>query len=586
MAIRGEFDLELGKFNAKLDEAVNKTKRAAKEMKKDTADVGESLGSRLAGNVSGDLAGLVGVTGGLVGTTLAAAAAFKQITSSMGDLADRAERLNETPETLQRVEGAAQLSGASVEGLSGSLLKLEKNLEDVENKAASEALERYGLSAEKLAAMPLDEKLLALADAFQGARDSGRGYADLLDLIGKSGSELIPLLSTSREELQGLMDGVNVVSDAAVAQMAAVDDRLDKFGASMSNGLKKVTYDVLNFSEVVLKMNVGLLKGKSPLESMNDAFGDIQDREQDTMTQMDGLQARREERARNLAKAREEAAAKKAEEKDKKETKDLESAHEKVNQRKLGGLEGADKLPAIAAELDKIFSAMEKKGGVWFGKTTDGLEKWAAALEKNGNKELAAEALAMQEKALALQQEARRINEQLRKEAADEGKKKEDELKNLREKASNGAVKLMTPKEQAAHFRQELADSLGMEVKTGDDVKAGLQRLRDEWRDAQGRGDNAAEKDALLRLDRAQQDAGALAGLSNSGSRAATAGETTSVLSVLTGGGSNLVLDETRQQGQTLKDIARILQSIDDKARGGAFGDDSREGGFGIDLFR
>lgn len=571
--IRGELDLELGKFNAKLAEAVNKAARAKQQMR------GATGGNSGFGEMGNDLASAFGV-GPLrslstwVGGFAAAGVGAKALLSSVDDLADTATRLGETPETVQRVGEAARLSGSSVEGLASTMLKLEKNLGDVSNSGATEALARYGLTAEGLAAMPLDQKILAMADAFQRARADGRGYADLLALVGRSGAELIPLLAQSRDELEGLFDSVNVVSNAAVAQMAAANDAIDATLNSWSNRAKTAAYDFLNLGEVL----VGLGKGKS----LEEVFGDIATREMEAMSKMDKLAEERKSRAAGMGRDREAAAAAAAEktaaEQGKAADKSLDKAKEKLAGRQAQGMDDPQRLEAMGAELKTIFDEMHQKGGLFFDQTTEGLGKWAASLEKSGHKELAAEVLGMQERALGLQQEQAKIVSGMREKAADEAKKKAEEVARLRETTEEGATKLLSPEEQAAQLRSELANSFGFEIKSGADVKTGLANLQKEADDAAARGDTEGEKSALQRLSEAQGDASDLAGLSQSPQRASLAGETAGAIGLLLGrSGSDLVLDESKRQTQTLDRIQRVLENIDRSTR-------NENDGFGNDF--
>ncbi|MFK5283524.1 hypothetical protein ACI3PL_28515, partial [Lacticaseibacillus paracasei] len=81
-------------------------------------------------------------------------------------ISDLTLKLNESADALQKVDYAAKLAGAGgVDQVGDSMIKLERALGDVENVKAAEALEHLGLTAEALASMSLDQKILALSDA-------------------------------------------------------------------------------------------------------------------------------------------------------------------------------------------------------------------------------------------------------------------------------------------------------------------------------------------------------------------------------------------------------------------------------------
>jgi hypothetical protein len=171
------------------------------------------------------------------------------VLNEMDDLADTALRLNESVETLQRVEHASKiLAGVDLEGITGSFLKLEKALGDVENKAAGDALAHYGVSAESLARLPLDQKIITLAEAFQKARADGTGYNELLSLLGKSAGDLIPMLEQSGQTLRETFADALPVTEEAVMQMAAINDELDSIVSREGSKIKSF------FGEIVLGM--------------------------------------------------------------------------------------------------------------------------------------------------------------------------------------------------------------------------------------------------------------------------------------------------------------------------------------------
>ena len=111
--------------------------------------------------------------------------------------------------------------------------------------------------------MPLDQKILALSEAFQKARTEGTGLADLQALLGRGGAELIPLLSASREEIEKLFASVNVVSDDSVQRLAAMNDEFDL-----------LVMNAKAFAAEVIVANVGLAKIAGRLLK-GEAFGNI-----------------------------------------------------------------------------------------------------------------------------------------------------------------------------------------------------------------------------------------------------------------------------------------------------------------------
>jgi hypothetical protein len=121
----------------------------------------------------------------------------------------------------------AKLSGSDVETLVKGVSKLTRSLADAENsEKTSEALKQLGVNASKLRSMSLEEQIMALSEAFISARNRGEGFAEVFDLMGRNGAELIPLLMQGREELQAMAD-TPVLSQEQVQRLAEFNDQLD-----------------------------------------------------------------------------------------------------------------------------------------------------------------------------------------------------------------------------------------------------------------------------------------------------------------------------------------------------------------------
>lgn len=231
MAIREELTLGIQNFQANLDRARADVRKTAGEMSRDMRNATGGPGGGMMGGMGAGIAGLgrgalgaLGMTAGVAGL----GAAVKGALTQMDDLADLSLMLNESAEGLQRVDFAAQQAASvGVDQVAKSMMRLERSLGDVENVRAAEALERLGLTGAKLAAMPLEEKILALSAAFQKARLEGTGMADIQDLLGRTAADLVPLFEQSGDALREMFDRAPVVAEAMVQEMARVNDEFD-----------------------------------------------------------------------------------------------------------------------------------------------------------------------------------------------------------------------------------------------------------------------------------------------------------------------------------------------------------------------
>lgn len=161
--------------------------------------------------------------GAFAAVAVAGAAASVALGRAMGDAIDRfdemgkaAQKVGLSVEALSRLEYAARLSDVSLETLSGGLRKLSQNMATVAQGSAGPAASAFaalGISATdatgKLRASDL--VLADVAEKFSRMEDGTTKTALAVQLFGKSGAELIPLLNSGK---------------AGLADMAAEADRL------------------------------------------------------------------------------------------------------------------------------------------------------------------------------------------------------------------------------------------------------------------------------------------------------------------------------------------------------------------------
>lgn len=262
-------------------------------LKRATGEV-DGFSKRAKASFSGAFSG--GMMSGFLGA--AGIGGLKSMMSHYDDLADAAIRLGESAETIQRVEFATKLlASVDMEGLVSSFLKLEKAMGDAGNEDAVAALEKFGVTAESLSTMSLDEKILALRDAFSQAKATGNGYNAMLDLFGKSAGNLIPVFEASREQIVGLMNDANAMSDSAVNNIAAMNDEMDGFLANTYAGAGALIAMITGVGKATKALFSG---GTSFTDAIYEGFGS---------GEADKVAMNREEERKQKAAARAAAAA-------------------------------------------------------------------------------------------------------------------------------------------------------------------------------------------------------------------------------------------------------------------------------------
>lgn len=143
------------------------------------------------------------------GTALAFAG--KKAIDTADNMSKAAQKVGVATEALSRLNYAAGYSDVSLEQLSGGLEKLSKNLADVasgKGGSAATALQMLGISATDSTGKLRDADVVFadIADRFGRLEDGSTKTALAMQLFGKTGAELIPLLNTGRDGLAAMAD--------------------------------------------------------------------------------------------------------------------------------------------------------------------------------------------------------------------------------------------------------------------------------------------------------------------------------------------------------------------------------------------
>lgn len=173
----------------------------------------------------------VGKDFAMVGGAITApfALATKQFASVGDQLNKMSARTGTSVEMLSELSFAAQQSGTSVEDVEKSLRRLQKNTLDLERglSTAVYAFKEIGLTTKDLQGLSPDQIFERVSAEIKKINDPTRRAAIAMELFGKSGSALLPMIDNMtdlREEAQRL--GVTMTTE----QAKAAADLTDAFG--------------------------------------------------------------------------------------------------------------------------------------------------------------------------------------------------------------------------------------------------------------------------------------------------------------------------------------------------------------------
>lgn len=196
---------------------------------------GDNQLSGALGKATGDLSRFGSKAGGLGGIMkgIGVAVVAQQLLSFGKAAIDAADNVNKmsqrtgiATETLSGLLHAAKLADVESGDLETGLRKLNKSISDAAagSKAAQDSFRALGVAFKDASgnALPADEVLAQVADRFQRMPDGANKAALAVELFGRSGTQLIPMLNNGRAGLEAMKKeaerlGISLSKDAAQA---------------------------------------------------------------------------------------------------------------------------------------------------------------------------------------------------------------------------------------------------------------------------------------------------------------------------------------------------------------------------------
>jgi hypothetical protein len=138
-----------------------------------------------------------------IGNLLGAAGVF----ASMGDtMAKASQRTGIGVERLSELAYAAEQSGADLATLEAGVRRMQKTIVEAAggSEAAQEALANLGLSVQQLEGLSPDQQFMLIADRLAQIADPTLRAAAALDLFGRSGTQLLPMIAGGAAGIEAL----------------------------------------------------------------------------------------------------------------------------------------------------------------------------------------------------------------------------------------------------------------------------------------------------------------------------------------------------------------------------------------------
>lgn len=204
---------------------------------------------------------LVGVIGGAgIGLLV------KQSLSATDALAKTASKIGTTTEALSALQFAGQLTGVEVNTMNMALQRFSRRASEAARGTgeAKGAIRELGIDARELVRLPLDERMLVLADAFQNVKSESDKLRLAFKLFDSEGAALVNTLSQGRSGLAEMLGEAKalgiVMSSEAAAGVESANDEFLKLSSIFKGILDQTTAALAPALEYIVKSLTETLK--------------------------------------------------------------------------------------------------------------------------------------------------------------------------------------------------------------------------------------------------------------------------------------------------------------------------------------
>ena len=231
---------------------------AVDKTKKGFGSVGRALGG-LTKSLFSMRTALVGVAG-----VAGFGYLIKSSLSATDSLAKTASKIGTTTEALSALRYAADITGVATTTMDMALQRFTRRTAEAAKGTgeAKGAIRELGINAQQLNNMPLDQRMLVLADAFSNVQNESDRLRLAFKLFDSEGAALVNTLSLGREGLAELLgeakalgvvmssdaaQGVEDASDALTRLKAITKGLKDQFVAALAPAVESLTTEFTEF---------------------------------------------------------------------------------------------------------------------------------------------------------------------------------------------------------------------------------------------------------------------------------------------------------------------------------------------------
>jgi hypothetical protein len=242
----------------KMSKGVEDATSATKDLQQESENVASRIGTMAKGFAAAAIP-IAGMIAAFVGVR-SAAAAFRDAIEMGSRLNDLAAQTGETAgelAVLQRAFANAGMSGGEVGTMLNRLQRFMVEASEGGSKQ-SEAMEKLGLSYDELKEKSPSEQMQELAKRIAAIDDPAQRSALAMDIFGRGGGQLMPLLRAMGVELDNARSQLGSYPDAIDRANKALDTISDNFGAVAAKAREFVTGALVDIAPTIARASDAL----------------------------------------------------------------------------------------------------------------------------------------------------------------------------------------------------------------------------------------------------------------------------------------------------------------------------------------
>lgn len=207
----------------------------------------------------------------VVGFSAISATVFGVMGKRALDAADRVGKLSKqlgvSTEFLSQMSHAAQLTGTNFESFSRGMSQLERNVVNANEGMSTQirAFERVGVSAEQLKGLKPEDIFDRVADAIAGIEDPTVKSATAMDLFGRAGRDMIPLLNEGADGMRRMREQADALGLTLDEEQTSAAERANDAITKLMAGVQGATNTLILHFAPAIQAVAEFLATKVPL---------------------------------------------------------------------------------------------------------------------------------------------------------------------------------------------------------------------------------------------------------------------------------------------------------------------------------